>query len=266
MDVDEKDGFGPIRTSTRQNATQETANATGAQHTERLLQTCISFLACGPYLQSSSEEATRDPELTQLIVESADEPSKFIFACPILFRFVRQKIYHSSLRTLQRCILCFGDILKQRSFAKRPSVIISCLDFLRCSLGIWKADDEFVKDVHSDLRSLYQWLSGVLIKRAHRSWALRDAIARFLGQYLAEDPTQESWVTPEDIEQPDTLQNYLPTSLLPRLHSDPDIRVRFRAAVLNADLFSISHHFRQLPLDVYEYTRSYYPLHLERRV
>lgn len=266
MDVDENDGFGPIRTSTRQNTTQETANAIASRYTERLLQTCISFLACGPYLQSPSEEATRDPELTQLILKSADDPNKFMFACPILFRFVRQKIYHSSLRTLQRCILCFGDILKQYQFSKREPVIISFLDFLHCSLGVWKAEDELAKDVHSDLRSFYQWLSGRLKKHTFRSWALRDAIAKFLGQYLTEDPTQESWLNPDDFEQPNELRDHLPTSLLPRLHSDQDIRVRFRAAVLNADLFSICHHFRQLPLDVYEYMKSFFPPHLEKQV
>jgi ataxia telangiectasia mutated family protein len=242
MDVDEKDGFGPIRTTTRQNTSPDMISEDGTRSMQRLMQICIGFLACGPYLQSSFGKAARDLELTQLILKSVDDPNKFKVACPILFRFVRQKIFHSSVKTLHRCLRDFGDILRQYSYSKQQSVIIAFLDFLHSALCVWKADDDLAKAAHSDLREFYAWLSGLLVKGTCRSWALRDAIARFFGRYLEEDPTQETWTgDSEDTDQ----RVYPPLAFLPRLNNDRDIRVRFRAAIINAGLFSISHHFGQ---------------------
>ena len=263
MDVDEKDGFGPIRTTTRQNTSADMTNANGTRLMQRLMQICIGFLACGPYLQSSLGKAARDLELTQLIAKSVNDPNKFKVACPILFRFVRQKIFHSSAKTLQRCLRDFGDILRQYSYSKQQSVIIAFLDFLHSALGVWKADDDVAKAVHSDLREFYSWLSGLLVKGTCRSWALRDAIARFFGRYLEEDPTQGTWTG--DSKDTDQCINP-PAVFLPRLNNDRDIRVRFRAATINAGLFSISHHFGQPAFELYETMKKFFPPHLEKYV
>lgn len=261
MDVDEKDGFGPIRTGARQNTSADTNDAAATRLLQRLMEVCIGFLACGPYLQSSFGKAARDPELTQLILKSVEDPNKFKVACPILFRFVRQKIYHSSVKTLHECLRDFGGILRQYSYSKQQSVIIALLDFLHSALCVWKADDELAKDVHSDLRGVYSWLSGLLMKGTCHSWALRDAIARFFSRYLKEDPTQETWKDDsEDMDQ----GIYPPAVFLPRLHNDRDIRVRFRAAIINASLFSISHHFGQESLELYETMKKLFPPHLEK--
>lgn len=201
----------------------------------------------------------------QLVIKCAKDPDKFKTACPILFRFVRRRIFHSSLKTLQRCLREFGDALRQYTYSKQQAVIIAFLDFLNSALGAWKADDELANDVQLDLQDFYAWLSGLLVKRSCRSWVLRDAIARFLGHYLAEDPSQESWVKSSD-DSPSDLQNGLPTSLLPRLNCDQDIRVRFRVAFINASLFSITHHFKQAPLELYELMKRFFPPRLEKQV
>ncbi len=264
MDVDDKDGFAPIRTTTRQNKTADTVNTTDVEFLERLLETCISFLACGPYLQSTTQKATRDVDLTQLVIKCED-PDKFRIACPILFRFVRRRIFHSSLKTLHSCLIEFGDVLTRYAYSKQQTVIIASLDFLNSALGVWKADDQLANEVQLDLQKIYIWLSGLLVKRSCRSWALRDAIARFLGQYLAEDPSQEFWIKSTH-DDSSILQDRLPTSLLPRLNCDRDIRVRFRAAFINASLFSITHHFKQPPLELYELMKRFFPPHLEKQV
>ena len=262
MDVDEKDGFGPIRTAARQ-STSADMGSTGARLIQRLMQTCIGFLACGPYLQSSSGKAARDLELTQMILNSIEDPDKFKVACPILFRFVRHKIFHSSVKTLRGCLRDFGDILRQYSYSKQQSVIIAFLDFLHSALCVWKLDDDLAKAVHSDLRESYAWLAGLLMKGTSRSWVLRDAIARFFGRYLEEDPTQRTWMDDSgDVDQ----RGHPPAAFLPILNNDRDIRVRFRAAFINAGLFSISHHFGQQALELYESMKKYFPPHLEKQV
>ena len=111
MDVDETDGFGPIRT-------EYICSSTGTRLMQRLMQTCIGFLACGPYLQSSSGKAARDLELTQMILKSIEDPDKFKFSSDLC-----DKIFHSSVKTLRRCLRDFGNVLRQYSYSKQQSVI-----------------------------------------------------------------------------------------------------------------------------------------------
>ncbi|KAJ7612476.1 hypothetical protein DFH06DRAFT_1274623 [Mycena polygramma] len=86
--------------------------------------------------------------------------------------------------------------------------------------------------------------------RTHiRSWKIRDALARFYDRYLMHDPSQAAWFNPEEDE--DEKAEGLPTKVLPEMNRDDDIRVRFRAGVLNAHLFAVGRSTGLRALDVY---------------
>ncbi|KDR80743.1 hypothetical protein GALMADRAFT_241175 [Galerina marginata CBS 339.88] len=248
---DEKDGFGPIRTTNLQRSTPN-PRADDNRSTKHLFQICISVLACGPFLQSPSAEPTRDKNLTQLVLDNArTHPHKFSLLCPLLFGKARQGILYLSVKTLDSFFDEFESLLGQYAFSRSERFQQLLLDLLISSLGIWKNEDTRAPEVHGKFLQLCRWLSEQYIMEKIRSWSLRDAFARFLDRFLSEDPAQVSWIPPEEFEEVEDYQALLPTSLLPKMNMDPDLRVRFRAAVLNARLFSLCQRIDQAPLDRY---------------
>lgn len=258
MDVDEKDGFGPIRTTAPQVTSSDSANPELGQNFQQLLSVCIGFAACSPFLQSPSGKTAREPHLTESILKATVDPKRFCIACPIFFHFVRQKVLHLSLRTQQQFVDEFGSLLRQYALSKSQSFIYVVLDFLMSTLGVWKTEDDLGKEIHDNIKHLYAWLSLLMKRQNCGSWALRDAIARFLGNFLSEDPSQDFWASEEHFDQHQDYQDCLPSSILPRLSGDPDIRVRFRVALLNAGLFSISHLFQRNSTELYGDMKRFY--------
>ncbi|KAF9530405.1 hypothetical protein CPB83DRAFT_905353 [Crepidotus variabilis] len=262
MDIDEKDGFGPIRTTAPQSNSDTTTTENGSI-LRRLFKISIGFASCAPFLQSAGEKETRDSELTELILKSSAEPQNFCMACPVFFQFTRQKIFHLSLRNQQLFVEKFGDLLQQYSLSKNQQFIHVVLDFLLSTLGSWKSQEDLAGELHRHLQHLYAWLSRLMKGGNCGSWALRDAIARFLGQYLEEDSAQGFWAVEDHFDNLQDHLDSLPSALLPRLSNDQDIRVRFRASFINAGLFSITQHLKQSPDDLYEHLKHYYPPYLE---
>ncbi|KAF8966296.1 hypothetical protein BDZ97DRAFT_2057533 [Flammula alnicola] len=259
VDVDDKDGFGPIRTTNLQNSATNVRKMDDDRPTQHLLEICIGFLACGPFLQSPSAEPTRDKELAQLVIASATtRPEKFCLVCPLFFSQVRQGTLSLSIKYLDGFFDKFEHLLTEYSYSRSERFHQLLLDLLTSSLGVWKSDDAKAEQVHEKFRQFCSWLSGALRSQKIRSWTLRDAFSRFLDRYLSEDPTQESWALQDEFKKEEDYQDCLPTSLLPRLNADPDMRVRFRAAVINARLYSLSDHLQALPLEMYDLMKKSY--------
>jgi len=262
VEGDGVDGFGPIRTANRQNSL--ISNSPDDERTRPLLQICISILACGPFLRSSTGISTRDQDLADMILKSSSYPESFCTASRIFFGFVRHKVFHLPLKILGRFFDEFEELLQQYSFSKNQTFAEVLVDFLGSIIGFWNSEDALARDLHSNFRELCAYLASRLIHNNCRSWTLRDEIVRFLRTYVAEDPSQESWSTVDNFEQdPGEHPICMPIALLPHLIADQDIRVRFRAATANADLFAISHHIHQTPLELYETMKQSFTLKLD---
>src|ERR1700678_1501642 len=83
-DVDDKDGFGPIRTTPAHGSSRTVQITEDGQPVQQLLQISISFISCGPFLQSASGEPTRDKELTEIVLRCAEhQPARFGLVFPI---------------------------------------------------------------------------------------------------------------------------------------------------------------------------------------
>lgn len=247
MDVDDKDGFGPIRITQAMGASTETRHTDDTCTNRRIAEICVSFLTVVPILQSSSGEATRDTELTDFVLGSADE--KFFLLAPIFLDKVRQRVLSLNINTLDNFLDKLAPLLESYAYSRSERAQLLVTQFLHSTLPIWLQKSVATTDVGHRIRQLTGWLSGILRSKKIRYWRVRDAIIRFLDEYLTLDPRQEIWSLPDDDDDGiDTFEfKQQPAAILPFLGADEDIRVRFRAGVANARLFSIA---RQIGQDV----------------
>ncbi|KAF8163206.1 hypothetical protein B0H34DRAFT_744937 [Crassisporium funariophilum] len=267
-DADDKDEFGPIRITTADNSPVLARRAEKDRSTLPLLGICVTFLTCGPYLQSASGEPTRDKELTELILGCAEsQPAQFSLVCPIVFGEIRQGTLNLSSAQLASFLDGFAGLLTQYAFARSEALHRLVVDFLDSTLSIWLTPNAQADDnISSKVRSLRDWLSIAIKAKKFRTWTVRDALALFLDRYLSMDPAGVCWGSAGEDDDEDTIQKRLeslPTDLLPMMAADDDIRVRFRVAVLNARLFTLEHRTEQTPLQTYDLSKQWYTVDLD---
>ena len=261
MDVDDKDGFGPIRTGAPPTSSNSPQQAENDRPFLGLLRICIEFLTRGPRLQSPSMDATRDKELTQLILDCANtDPEKFVLICPILLNEIRHGMFSFSLKDLDNFMNSIQDLLQNYAFSRNECMQSLVVQLLDSTLATWTLPSVASSEVGGRVRELCEWLSGLLGSEERppfAAWTIRDQLAQFLDRYLVRDPTQASWSVEDN-------QACEPIALLPRMSKYDDIRVRFRVAVINARLFTVAPHLGVSPLDLYDTMKRYYTLDLDK--
>lgn len=228
----------------------------------------MAFLTVIPILQSVSGEPTSDKELTELVLNCAENPTETsLLIYRIFLSHVRQK-------TLALSKLNFDSFMEQLADNLLPSYYhgrsengqMLAINFLDSTLHIWStATGERAENV----RNICAWLSSALRagqeSRTHiRSWKIRDALARFYDRYLKLDPSQTAWYNKD--EDDDVRAEGLPTKVLPAMNRDDDIRVRFRAAVLNSHLFAVGRSNGHDATAVYRPIFESYPRDLDKCV
>jgi ataxia telangiectasia mutated family protein len=243
MDVDYPESFGSIKTS---HAVAEIERICATSASRCVVEICVSFLAVVPVLESSSDEPTRDKELTDLVLDCS--PEFFFFVAPVFFSNVQRRILKLTPNNLKRFLDKFSSVVTgSYTFGRREMVLLLLVFFMQSTLPVWLHENVRATDVGKNVGDFLEWLSQLIKKNSARSWKVRDAIARFLDDYLSHDPSQGFWNSEQDLSQntnpvpPDSL----PSALLPLMAEDDDIRVRFRVASLNSRLFSIAQ-----PVDV----------------
>ncbi|KIJ65638.1 hypothetical protein HYDPIDRAFT_167269 [Hydnomerulius pinastri MD-312] len=233
----DQDGFGPIRT-TRAAAPQEESMLPQdlAPATRNLVEICIVFLASAPVLQSPTGEATRDKELIKLVTECPEE--KLLLLGPPLLAAVRKRLINLSANVLDNLLVKCADLLRRYSHAINDQFHLLVVDLLKSTSHIWLEKTAATSTIGDHVQVLCGWISSMVgateTKKKATYWRIRDLVARFIARYLAEDPSQSFW--PSDYHD-DEIER--PLSTLLALNLDEDIRVRFRAALLSANLFSL---------------------------
>ncbi|KAF5383511.1 hypothetical protein D9615_003617 [Tricholomella constricta] len=237
MDVDEQDGFGPIRTATEQHNDNEPNGDLQVHHF--ILDVCISFLTVGPALQSASGEPTRDKELMDVILNCAEpRPEAFLLVFPVVLQKCRQRTLNLSIKSLDSFLNELSRLFQLYQYARSHRLQSLATQLLASTLDIWASPNIAMGEAFDKVRQLCHWLSAALRKKKIRFWAVRDMLARFFDQYLVRDPAERAWNL-ED-EQGQTGTEELPSSLLPMMSNDDDMRIRFRVAVINARLFAFA--------------------------
>ncbi|TFY59771.1 hypothetical protein EVG20_g7665 [Dentipellis fragilis] len=260
-DVDDKDDFAPIRTtaiaSNQPDAQKQAKGASCAQH---IMAVCVSFLALAPILQSSSGEATRDRELTDIVLNS--DGDEFLSIGPVYFASVREKALNMSLNTLDNLLDKFESLLKQYTYSKSERLQLLVVQFLDSTSHIWVENSVVNSEVEEHIHALCDWLLGAINNNLFPSWRVRDAIVSFLDRYIGQDPQEQAWAAPLEPDEIDDDSPLVPTRVLPSLSKDKDIRVRFRVASANARLFMIARLRQEDPLLLYGELRSHLCLFL----
>ncbi|KAG2132781.1 hypothetical protein DEU56DRAFT_812008 [Suillus clintonianus] len=239
------DGFGAIRTTRTGPPTQEDAahdDITAAN--QYLADLCITFLATTPVLRSSSAEAMRDKELTKLIVDCPAE--KLLLIGNAVLGSVRRRVLSLSIDVLNELLDKFEDLLGSHTHGRNVNLQVMAVDLLDSTSHIWVQKSIADTDVGDHIRELCGWLSHNMIKRKFTSWKMRDFASQFFSRYIAQDPSESFWPTvcqKKPVERPSTI--------IPMLNMDQDIRVRFRAAVVSARLFTLARFAGQNSLDMY---------------
>ncbi|KAL0953735.1 hypothetical protein HGRIS_004926 [Hohenbuehelia grisea] len=253
----DRDGFAPIRATPQPQSGESTSQAVESAFSRRVIEICISYLAAAPILQSSSGGSTRDKELTDLVVESAEShTSSFLLICPIFLQQVNQRTLTLSSTGLDSLLDTMGELLNDYTHSKSETMQQLAIRLLDSTSHIWLDEQIAAGDIGNKVRQLCGWLSGAARKNKFASWRVRDTLVRFLDRSMKLDPNQSIWQAVDDDEDDDNQQaDMLPISLLPMMGEDEDIRVRFRAAVANARLFAAARALNFPPLELYDRIR-----------
>ncbi|KAG2343944.1 hypothetical protein BDR05DRAFT_883039 [Suillus weaverae] len=239
------DGFSNITTAHTGPSTQEDAahdDITVAN--QYLADLCITFLAVTPVLRSSSAEVLRDRELTKLIVHCPAE--RLLLIGNAILGSVRRRVWSLDIDVFDALLDKFEDLLGSPTHRRNVDLQLMVVDLLDSTSHFWLQKSNAGADIGDQIRDLCGWLSHNMIKRKFISWKVRDFASQFFARYIAQDPSESFWPTiyeKKPVERPSTI--------IPILNMDQDIRVRFRAAVVNARLFTLVRFAGQNSLDMY---------------
>ena len=250
MDVDDKDDFAPVRTAAQVTQPEAQKQTGGLTHSQYILSICVSFLALGPVLQSASGEATRDRELTEIILNT--DGDEFLVAGPAYFAGVRQKTLNISINSLDNFVDKFESLLTQYPYAKAERMQLLTVQMLDSTSHLWVQESVMSSPLGENIQALCHWLLRTLGNDQLQSWRVRNNLVAFLDRYLSQDPMEHAWfvqtpdISGEAVETPP-----MPTVVLPTLGSDKDIRVRLRVASVNARLFGLARIRGDDPMPLY---------------
>ena len=224
MEVDEADGFGPIRTSQTARAEKKLDVNTTLRHISRI---CIDFLSLIPILQSTNGETARDKELLEIILDA--DGDTFLSMVPSYSDNIRRGRFNLGVNATDTLLLRFSQHMGDPSFAKREQMHLEVIRFLDATIGVWLQPS--AAEVLNKVRSLFKFYSDMIARKKVRSWRIRYAFSCFMSSCLNKDPWQKAWNAAD-------VDCSLPSELLPQLGADEDIRVRFKLATLSAKLLS----------------------------
>lgn len=259
MDVDERDGFAPIRTTA---LSENILHNTDPASDRIVLRVSVEFLTIGPLLQSASGELTRDKDLTELAVKCADtRPDKFFSVCPAVLDAVHRHVLNITVNQLDSLLEAISGLFRSYAYARSERLKLLAVQLLNSTQELWLSQPVIRGDVGGKVKDICLWLSKALKRQKIRDWTTRDALACFFDQYLLRDPSQSAWPMEDDEEDPDSFK---PFTLLAMMNSDADVRVRFRIAALNARLFVVARRTQYPAMKVYAMIKEWHTIELNR--
>ena len=213
-----------VHTETNNNTDENAADVL-----RRIAHICIGSLANFPFLQSSTNELTRDQDLFDLVYDSEDET--FFFLAAAYLQYVRRRTLHMNSTNLTRLLEKFEGFALAYNYSCQEGLRLLAVSMLRSTIHFWtsSSDEELKEKIHD----LCDWLCGIFDNRHLLSWRVADSMVTFLDDYLQAEPSEVAWSSDGDTKRPH--------ELLHELVGDTDIRVRLRAAVASAKSFNAIH-------------------------
>ncbi|KAI0630512.1 hypothetical protein C8Q77DRAFT_1063237 [Trametes polyzona] len=244
---DFNDDFAPsLGTAVSTEATQKSSAV--ATHESHIARTCVTTLVIVPILQSSSGEPTHDKDLLDLLLQC--EPGEFLLVAPPCLDHIEQKRLHLSRSNMKDLLQQVGDLCSDYVYKNMEAAQLLVVRVLEATAHLWRGSYANDEEVGGAARFYCTQCVELLRRSGRRSLRLRDAIVRFLGEYLAVDPTQEAWSLPipgGDPPEPDDF----PAAILPTFADDVDIRIRFRFATISPRLLPVGSLAGRETMEVY---------------
>jgi ataxia telangiectasia mutated family protein len=236
-EIDERDGFGPVRVVAGQSGPLQSGIPEADPFISRTMEICLRFVVNGPLLHSLSGEPTKDTEVIDAVLAcDVDNPEGFLIGFPLLLSDIQRGTF-SLGGNLDRCLKVLGKILTSYKYQKSERMLQVTCQLLNAILESWLNSAE----VREGVEDLLDFLLKRNLRKQARYRSERDAFIRFVEQVVIHQPHSLEWVLEEKLTK-EVLLTMLPLGLW---NTDNDVRVRFRAAVLNARIF----HALQ-PLDI----------------
>lgn len=239
IEIDERDGFGPVRLVAGQTGPPQSGVSEADPFILRTVEVCWRFVVNGPLLCSLSGESTKDTKVIDaLLICDSDNPRGFLTGFPLLL-FDIQRGTFSLGGNLERCLKVLGKILTSYKYQKSEQVLLVTCQLLNCVLESWLSNVE----VRNGVEDLLDFLLKRNLRKQARYRSERDAFIRFVEQVVIHQPHSLEWVLEEKLTK-EVLLTSLP---LGPWNMDDDVRVRFRAANLNARIFHALQHLEISP-------------------
>ncbi|KAF8659897.1 hypothetical protein AX16_001781 [Volvariella volvacea WC 439] len=229
-----------------------------------ILDTCVAFLAIGPAMRyspatpltpsstpadstqlnlqpsQSASRPVRNQQLNSLVLQcrKIDDPPTFIRLFPLFLKQARQQVISVVPSFVDEIFAWFEDLLRTFEHGQHEALFEVLIDLLDTTIELWicgipldSDEKDAPKGVEKALvvsaESFYKHMCLLLRKGIFRSWQLKTKLAGFFDRLLARSIEIDamgkgSWVDVEELR-----------GILVGMGTDEDIRVRFRAAVIN---------------------------------
>ncbi|KAK4687247.1 serine-protein kinase ATM, partial [Tremellales sp. Uapishka_1] len=241
---DGDDNFGEVRTA-ESDAMPVSKEAMECQRTSRsYLQSLVYLRLKGNILVSPFLRPIKDERLLNAFL-SADGQR-----CIQLGSVICQAIMSGTLRlygeAVEAIMETLEEMFKTYAYSRDDGLTTLIIDFMECSLPLWlHTNDETTTRMIYMARFLVQKFT----KGQAPSWKVRLRLLAFLDYYLDRDPTFATWQPVEDEDMDEEESRWGPQLfIIDSIVSDPDLRVRFRAASSAARLAYFSHEGQHLDL------------------
>lgn len=212
------------------------------------LEAVVTFLSAVPVLQSSTDEPSRDKGLVELFLECDDD--HLVATGDTLLHSVKRGILTFNATQLDAFLQRFEELLLQHKFSWNESAQLLAVQFLDSTSRFWLQQPIMRSVTGKQALELCTWAVHRIRSQTAPSWRFRDQLARFLVEYLQDDPMELLWT-------PDGDDASSPVSILQSFGADSDIRVRMRAAVSSAWLLRVAYHRNPDPSDMYNGIRKF---------
>lgn len=248
-ETDERDGFGPVRDVAGRTGPPQFGIPEADPFILRTMEICLRFVVNGPLLHSLSGEPTKDTEVIDAVLAcDVDNPKGFLVGFPLLLSNVQRGTFslgsnlNSSLKVLE-------EILTSYKYRRSERMLQITFQLLSAILQSWFSS----ADVRKEVDELLDFLLNRHLSKQARYRSERDAFIRFVEQVIICQPRSLEWVLAEKPTK-EVLLTKLPLGLW---NTDNDVRVRFRAATLNARIFNALQHLDISPSLFYSGLQEY---------
>ncbi|KLT40283.1 hypothetical protein CC85DRAFT_157894 [Cutaneotrichosporon oleaginosum] len=247
LEAAEDDDFGPIINADSDTMPASLESRVAQRSTSLLVKTLVDLRLRGQQLRSPERRPPKDTSLINTFVQC--ESAQFAQLGAAVCDAIQDGSLRLTINIVDVIMAEIEDRIATYGFKRDSEVIRLAVVFLARTAAVWLAPESGLGE-----RAI-QMIKGFVLKVHHdypTSWQARLQLLLFIDEYLEYDPTFTAWTQLSDTDQADVVMGgEHPDALGPMKYnldatSDPDARVRFRAATSAAAV----HYLPDLPADV----------------